>query len=108
MDFLPRIRLTPGIEVTNRAKQQSMVKAHVSFSGQRVQTILFNHRDKDWLKHNIDATKGLVEELKVRQLPQINKSNGTVVFRQVPNESILDFLKKYKIQENALLGDRGI
>ncbi|MGO2165550.1 Z1 domain-containing protein [Corynebacterium casei] len=107
MDFLPRIRLTPGIEVTNRAKQQSMVKAHVSFSGQRVQTILFNHRDKDWLKHNIDATKGLVEELKVRQLPQINKSNGTVVFRQVPNESILDFLKKYKIQENALLGDQG-
>src|SRR5699024_778538 len=59
LDFIPRIRATPGIEVTNRAKQQHMTKAEVSFSGQRVQTILFNHKDKQWLAENIDAAKRL-------------------------------------------------
>lgn len=107
LDFRPRIRLTPGIEVTNRAKQQSMVKAQVSFSGQRVQTILFNHRDREWLQHNIDATKRLTSNLRLRQIPQSSKANGTVVFRRVPNETILEFLNDYKIQENALLGDQG-
>lgn len=107
MDFIPRIRVTPGIEVTNRAKQQFMTSAAVSFSGQRVQTILFNHRDGQWLKDNIDATKNLVSDLKIRQVPELQKDNGTVVFRNVPNDSILEFLEQYKIQENALLGDQG-
>lgn len=107
MDFIPKIRVTPGIEVTNRAKQQHMTSADVSFSRQRVQTILFNHRDELWLKDNIDATKNLVSDLKIRQAPKVSKDNGTVVFRNVPNDSILDFLENYKIQENALLGDQG-
>lgn len=107
MDFIPKIRVTPGIEVTNRAKQQYMTTADVSFSGQRVQTILFNHRDELWLKQNIEAAKDLVSDLKIRQVPQTSKDNGTVVFRNVPNDSILDFLENYKIQENALLGDQG-
>ena len=107
MDFIPKIRVTPGIEVTNRAKQQHMTSADVSFSRQRVQTILFNHRDELWLKDNIDATKNLVSDLKIRQAPKVSKDNGTVDFRNVPNDSILDFLENYKIQENALLGDQG-
>jgi len=107
LDFIPRIRVTPGIEVTNRAKQQHMTKAEVSFSGQRVQTILFNHKDKQWLAENIDAAKRLVGNLNALQTPQIEKKNGTVVYRGVSNDNIIDFLSNYKIQENALLGDQG-
>ena len=103
-DFLPLIRLTPGIDVTNRAKQQNITTANVSFNRQRIQTILFNHQDRDWLQHNIDATKRLTQSLGDVKCPHTNKSNGTVVFHHVPNENILEFLRDYKIQEDAILG----
>lgn len=104
MDFQARIRLHPGLEVTNRAKQRHMKKASVSFSGRKVQTILFNHKDPQWLKNNIDAARSLAEDLQVRQCPKVEAPNGTVVFRGVSADSILKFLENYKIQEDAQLG----
>lgn len=107
LDFQARIRLTPGMEVTNRAKQQNMKKADVSFSGQKVQTILFNHKDRDWLQHNLDATRRLADDLSIRQVPRLENQNGTVVFRGVHNDSVLAFLEDYQIQEGATLSKNG-
>lgn len=107
LEFQARIRLTPGLEVTNRAKQQNVKAATVSFSGQKVQTILFKHKNKDWLSHNIDATKRLVTDLNLRQLPVLENRNGTVVYRHVPTESVLHFLNDYKIHESSALGALG-
>ena len=104
MDFQARIRLHPGLEVTNRAKQRFMKKANVSVSGRKVQTILFNHRDPEWLGNNIEAARSLAEDLQQRQCQKIDAPNGTVIFRGVSANSILGFLRKYKIHEDAQLG----
>lgn len=104
MDFQARIRLHPGLEVTNRAKQRHMKKANVSFSGRKVQTILFNHKDPEWLRSNIDAARSLAKDLHLRQHQRIEAPNGTVVFRGVNAESIREFLQHYKIHEDAQLG----
>lgn len=107
LEFQARIRVTPGLEVTNRAKQRNIKSATVSFSGQKVQTILFKHKDLDWLSHNIEATRRLVTDLNLRQLPTRENSNGTLVYRRVPTDSILTFLKDYHIHESSSLGALG-
>lgn len=107
LDFQARIRVNPGMEVTSRAKQQFTRKANVSYSGQKVQTILFNHKNRQWLSHNIEATKDLVKSLKIHQTPQLETTNGTVVYRRVSNDMILDFLNNYRIHEESNLGKDG-
>ncbi len=58
-DVPVRIRVHPAMAVTSAAKMRSAVPARVSFSQEREQTILFNHRDAAWLDHNIEATRRL-------------------------------------------------
>lgn len=107
LDFQSRIRVNPGMEVTSRAKQQYTQKANVSYSGQKVQTILFNHQDENWLRHNIAAARKLAKEIKIRQAPRIDTTNGTIVYRGLPNDTVINFLKDYSIHESSNLGRDG-
>nr|WP_286981977.1 Z1 domain-containing protein [Corynebacterium sp. UBA5992] len=104
MDFQARIRVHPSMEVTARAKQQDSRPASISYSGQKVQTILFRHKDKQWLESNIEATKRLVAEIKSAGVREIPKSNGTQVFRGISPSIIEEFLDNYTIYEESNLG----
>ena len=54
-----RIRTHPKLAITAAAKMQHARAADASYSGRRLQTILFNHRDRDWLERNLDAARRL-------------------------------------------------
>ena len=97
-----RIRSHPQMAITAAAKMRSAVKANVSFSGTKVQTILFKDADKDWLQGNLDATAKLV---KAAQLAGHNEnelpSRTFRGFAGVSSDLILGFLDDYKVHEDA-------
>jgi hypothetical protein len=100
-----KIRTHPAMVVTAAAKMQSHIVTDVSYSGSREQTILFNHKDKDWLRANIDATGELFEAARLANHlapADLNGPLGGPVFRDVPVELILQFLATYQFHERAL------
>ncbi|WP_296204212.1 Z1 domain-containing protein [uncultured Corynebacterium sp.] len=104
LDFQARIRTHPSMLVTARAKQQASRPANISYSGQKVQTILFRHKNSTWLQNNIDAARGLASDLKQAGLQEDQRPNGTSVFREADPSVIEDFLDRYTIYEESDLG----
>lgn len=104
LDFQACIRTHPSLEVTAKAKQRNSRQVSVSFSGKRVQTILFHHKASDWLGANIDAAKWLVDELQQGKSHELKKTNGTRVFRDVLPSVIEAFLDQYTFAEESQLG----
>ncbi|WGM21722.1 Z1 domain-containing protein [Paenarthrobacter sp. OM7] len=97
-----RIRSHPQMTITAAAKMRSAIKVNVSYSGTKVQTILFNDEDKTWLDANIQATTALVVAARASghnedELP----SKSTRGFSGIPNDLILKFLTEYKVHEDA-------
>jgi Z1 domain len=100
-----KIRTHPAMVVTAAAKMQNHVVTDVSYSGSREQTILFNHKDKDWLRANIDATEELFRA--AREAGHFNPADpngplGGPIFKSVPVELILQFLATYRFHERSL------
>lgn len=97
-----RIRSHPQMTITAAAKMRSAIKVNVSYSGTKVQTILFNDEDKNWLDGNIAAAAGLVSAARAAghsedELPSKNFRG----FSGISNDLILDFLSEYKVHEDA-------
>lgn len=97
-----RIRSHPQMTITAAAKMRSAIKVNVSYSGTKVQTILFNDEDKSWLDTNIEATTALVAAARASghtedELPSKNMRG----FSGISNDLILGFLTDYKVHEDA-------
>ncbi|MCI1255670.1 MAG: Z1 domain-containing protein [Corynebacterium provencense] len=100
--FRAKIRLHPAMQVTSAAKMRNHKKASMSFSGQRVQTIVFREKDADFLRHNISATRDFITGLRrAGKRSWTRKSNGSTVFTGLSNREILDFLKTYRFIEDV-------
>lgn len=97
-----RIRTHPQMAITSAAKMRSAVKAKVSYSGTKVQTILFHTNDREWLVGNIAATERLVAEAKAQGHVESELQNTDFRgFRNLDSAVIIDFLSNYKVHENA-------
>jgi hypothetical protein len=70
-----------------------------SYSGRRVQTILFHHRDAHWLSGNIEAARSLIASAISGRTVE-TEGYGRIV-RGVPVEDILEFLNSYSIHEDS-------
>lgn len=97
--FGVRIRTHPKLAITAAAKMQHARRAQVSYAGRRIQTILFEHKDQDWLSENIEAARALINASDgcVRR----QESAGLTVIRGVDIEHIIGFLATYKFHENS-------
>jgi hypothetical protein len=96
-----KIRTHPQMSVTSAAKMRSAIKAQVSYSGRRVQTIMFNEDDSDWLESNITATKDLFERLLSEGHDENELEASRRGFRDVSADKILDFLDSYQVHDAA-------
>ncbi|SDB85482.1 Z1 domain-containing protein [Sanguibacter gelidistatuariae] len=100
-DTAVRIRTHPSMAITAAAKMRSAIDSQMSYDGKRVQTILFNHLDADWLRANVDATRDLFAaaggEPRLVHFP-----SGRKGFRNVPVKTVDTFLKSYKFHEGAV------
>lgn len=100
-DFAVRVRTHPKMSITAKAKMSAAIPIQVSYNGQRLQTILFNTRDRDWLIQNQNAARSLVKRI-VSGGGSFSESLETYrVARGVSSDSILGFLHQYQVQEEA-------
>lgn len=95
-----RIRTHPKLAITAAAKMQNARRAEASYSGRRLQTILFNHKDSEWLSNNIEAARALLAEA-MKTAERRSKSSGITIFRGVDSREIISFLSTYKFHENS-------
>lgn len=88
-----RIMYSPNLIPTARNKMKTSTKIKISFSGGVQQVITF---DRKFIKDNLELTNEFIGSL----------GNGTVlpsrkvVFRHVPVNKVLDYLKRYKDVSN--------
>jgi hypothetical protein len=88
--------------ITAAAKMREAVEAEVSFSTAKQQTILFHHRDADWLRHNLGATRRLLDNaVGAPGVERDDVGDGRHVLRGVPAELILRFLNDYRFHEKS-------
>lgn len=94
-----RIRTHPKLAITAAAKMQHARTADASYSGRRLQTILFNHRDHDWLEHNRVAGQKLLISAKDATTRPVRP--GITVIGPIDSLLISDFLADYRFHENS-------
>ncbi|TXD39291.1 hypothetical protein FRC98_02510 [Lujinxingia vulgaris] len=94
-DFAVRVQTHPKLAVTSRLKMQNVKLASASYSDSHYQTFQFDHENLEWLQHNLQATRSVLQEAaSVSQLEE--KSGSRSLFRSVPYKIIYDFLEEYK------------
>jgi transcriptional regulator with XRE-family HTH domain len=101
-DFAVRIRQIPGMTVTSAAKMISAEACDISFSGEHLQTIRFQHRNAAQLRSNWAAGARLIDRgLGVG--PPETVTGGRLV-RGVPLEVVLEFLRTYQASPKDSFG----
>lgn len=101
-EFRAKIRLHPAMQVTSAAKMRNSKKSTMSFSGQRVQTIVFREQDEEFLSNNIDATRAFLTRLLGEGKRHWTRAtNGSTVFTGVTSEELLDYLSSYRFVEDT-------
>ncbi len=101
LEFGVRVRTHPSLSITSRLKMQAAIDCDVSFRGQRPQTVFFKHRDQEWLKSNINATKYLVRQMRAVGIEGEIVNKRYTLFRNITVGFIFDFLKNYKFHEES-------
>jgi hypothetical protein len=98
-----RIRVHPTLAVTSRLKMQAATRVQHSYSGDRPQTILFDHRDEAVLRHNQEVARTLLRGL-VNQGSQPERKGGKLLFRNADSEAVLRFFQEFEFHpENQRL-----
>jgi len=98
-----RIRLHPKLQVTSKLKMQFAVPNSLSFSGQRPQTVKFNHRDPVALTENLAATRELLaRSIDGGSVVEQNAANPErVIIRDVNVGHVLNFVRSYHFHDRS-------
>lgn len=103
-DFAPMIRRMPSLAVTSRMKMQGkhVSEVRIDYGRRRVQTILFHHRDSDWLLANQAAAKELIASaIEGGRTPEHVKAPDAWLMRGVDCPDIIRFLSAYRFHEQS-------
>ncbi|MBW0272947.1 endonuclease [Nocardia sp. MH4] len=100
MTFAVRLRTHPSLRVTAAAKMKDAVSAFSSYGGQRVQTRYFR-KESDWLLRNQSAARALVTAAGRFGQVEGNGADGRYLIRDVPSETVMNFLREYQFHEKS-------
>jgi hypothetical protein len=100
LEFRVRIRTLPALNITSPAKMASGEPVDRSYSGRRVQTILFHHENADWLGENLEATRNLLTAAREAGATEMKDGNRRI-FGNVAVDLVTEFLSRYRIHENS-------
>ena len=98
-DFGPRIRSHPKLAITSAAKMQHARKAEQSYSGRRIQTILFDHRDHEWVDANLRAARAIAE--RAAAIQTLEGPAGSRLLGPLPSVQLQQFLADYRFHVNS-------
>jgi len=99
-EFGVRIRKHPVLSITSRMKMQTAITASMSYSGQRLQTLLYKLNNDQWLLSNQEAARSLLEDINQAGLHEA-RLNNSLLYGDVPVEYVLKFFSKYKVHESS-------
>ena len=100
LEFAVRIRTHPKLTITSKLKMQAAILCDVSFSGRRVQTIVFSHKDKSWLTANQVATHNLIVNAVSAGCSPRPGDKDNIVIKNVPVTLVTSFLAAYQFHPN--------
>lgn len=98
-EFGVRIRTHPSLAITSAAKMQNARTAEASYAGRRLQTILFNHRDPEWLADNLKAARTLLTTVQPDR--EWSPRDGITILEGIDSQHIVSFLSMYRFHENS-------
>jgi hypothetical protein len=98
-EFAVRVRTHPQLAITSALKMQSTTDAQVSYSARRLQTIIFDHRNRDWLLKNQMAARELVIAAGGPDAQYLGR--GQYLYRDVPYTEVDRFLADYQFHPDA-------
>jgi hypothetical protein len=99
LDFGPRVASHPQLAITAAAKMRAAAPASISYSGRRLQTIRFRHRDEEWLEANRAAAVELIRASRAVEdvtYERPSEDGGVSILRNVPAELVRGFLRAYR------------
>ena len=99
VEFAVRVRTHPKLAITSALKMQAATAAQVSYSGRRLQTIIFEHRDGDWLRSNQKAARELIAAAGGPDPQDIGR--GRYLYKGVSQEVISSFLDAYAFHQDS-------
>jgi hypothetical protein len=94
MEFAVRVRTIPGMAITSAAKMKHAYRREISYEGRHIQTIRFDHRDRDAVKGNWRAGEELIESIGHAHFGKVSKG---CLATGVPLEAVRRFLSSYRI-----------
>jgi hypothetical protein len=94
-----RIRNLPGMTITSAAKMRHATTAQVSYSGSKIQTILFD-KSKEVQQANLSATKAFIARLS-GDYGAFKELEGQPVQHSVSSKDILKFVDSFTFQEDV-------
>ena len=94
------IRMHPKMQITSRSRIRGQ-KSEIGFSEKRIETVVFDKDDKDWLQANQGAANNLVSILMNQGFVTSSTPGNTQVAREVPVEIVRKFLTDYKFSSSA-------
>jgi len=95
-----RIRTHPYLHITAPLKMQHVVDAQVSFDDTHTQTVLFEHKDYNWLHQNFTAADNLIRQLQNNGYSH-HLHNGHIIFRDIPVSFITSFFTQYNFHPDV-------
>ncbi|MEA2826794.1 MAG: hypothetical protein QOG43_1233 [Actinomycetota bacterium] len=99
VEFGLRVRTHPKLAITSALKMRAVADCQVSYSGRRLQTILFEHRDSGWLRGNQDAARALIAAAGGDSGADIGR--GRYLYEGVAVEHVELFLTSYEFHPDA-------
>lgn len=97
--FGVRIRTHPSLAITSAAKMRQARTAEASYAGRRLQTILFNHRNPEWLADNVKAARSLLASVQPGRV--WSPRDGIEIREGIDSQHIVSFLSMYHFHENS-------
>lgn len=98
-DFAVRVRTHPQLAITSALKMKKARTAKTSYSGRRLQTILFEHQDRGWLERNWRTGQKLIDRLGA---PDPRSGPGRAVWSGVDVDSVDAFLLGYQFHRDSV------
>lgn len=104
LDIGPRILRHPAMLVTSRLKARFATERPVeeqSYAGHILQTTIFPFDDREFLGNNIEVIRAVVSGL---EAPSEVTRGGERLWRNIPGETVVDLLRRYRVHEEAQMG----
>lgn len=99
VDFAVRVRAIPGMAITSASKMKHALRTSMSYEGEHVQTIRFDHKTADVVKGNWRAAVDLINTASAQGKRNVNKDH---LFHEVPIEAVRRFLRETHISEHHM------